>query len=201
MITSDTSAIPFFVLVVRFSLAYFLFPSAVGKLRDMQGFIDGVNEYHIIPLRLTKLFASLLPYGELLLATGLVLGIALSVIGSVVAFLFVCFTIAIVITLLRGHIIDCNCHGSNEKRKISWGAVARNTTLFILATVVAILGQNSMSISEITKSWSQDVFILSQPLSLLLFLVLTTFAVVAVQLIDWSLDVWMRISNLVPHRV
>lgn len=141
-----------------------VFPrSAWGKLGDIGGFARGLAAYQLLPSWAIVPLAWLLPFVELLLALGFLLGLVLPLAGSVAALLLVVFIAAIVINLRRGRVITCNCHGSAQQTPISWGLVARNTLLFALAVLLVVCAPISFTSADMVGVWQAERAIVLSP--------------------------------------
>lgn len=179
------------VLVGRLILGGFLLPSALGKFRDLAGFIQGTIEYQILPERTVRPFAALLPWAELALALMLLLGVALPLAGAATALLLICFIVAVAINLRRGRQIACNCHGVAGTKLISWGTVARNLLLVLLTLPLLSADMGGWS-----TRWRADLTLLSTPAGLIPIVLLLAFGFIIIPLIEWTVDLQMRAAQL-----
>src|SRR5690242_19945467 len=111
MDVSDPSVEVTLILVARLCLGLFFLPSALGKLTNRRGFVQGTLDYQLLPERAARIFAAVLPWVELVLALALILGVALPLAGLATALLLLCFIAAVLANLRRGREIECNCYG------------------------------------------------------------------------------------------
>ena len=188
------------VLVARLCLGFFLFPSALGKLTNQRGFIQGMVDYQILPERTAKVFGLILPWIELGLALALILGIALPIAATVASLLLMSFTAAVTINLQRGHEIMCNCYGIAGTKTISWGTVVRNVLLLLLAAVVVSLAPQNVALAPWLPLWGPDFFSISSIEAAILITLLLLFCFVVIYLSEWAVDIYYRISHLISSK-
>jgi uncharacterized membrane protein YphA (DoxX/SURF4 family) len=184
------------VLVVRLFLGCFFLPSALGKLRDMPGFVRGVLAYQILPERAARVFGWSLPWVELLLASALLAGFALSIAGGLLTLVLLSFIIAVAINLRRGRVIGCNCHGVAGTKAISWGTVARNVVLMLFALVVMLFAPNSVSFDQWLALWRADSRLVLSGTNVIIITLLLAWCGVMVQLIEWSVDIAHQVAHI-----
>ncbi|MBJ7600178.1 MAG: hypothetical protein DLM67_21865 [Candidatus Nephthysia bennettiae] len=136
-----TSSVGMGVLIaIRLCLALFFLTAGIGKLANQRDFLQGTVNYDILPLNASRVLGRLLPWIELAVGLDLLLGIALPIAGLLAATLITAFIAAVVINLKRGRQIQCSGYGIGVAPTISWGTVARNATLMVMALAVAGLG-------------------------------------------------------------
>jgi thiol-disulfide isomerase/thioredoxin/uncharacterized membrane protein YphA (DoxX/SURF4 family) len=128
-----------FVLVLQIALAAILAVAAAGKLMDLPGSRKAVNDFGV-PRQYADPLGTALPFGELLLAALLMVGVT-SRIGAVGAFLlFLAFIAGIGWNLRQGRTPDCHCFGELHSSPAGWHTVIRNGVFALMALVVAIAG-------------------------------------------------------------
>ncbi|HEY2913380.1 MAG TPA: MauE/DoxX family redox-associated membrane protein [Candidatus Angelobacter sp.] len=122
------------ILASRTLVALLLIASGVVKFFELGSFVGTVRAFALLPNWVVPSVARAIPIGESL--TGAVLSLAVVVPYSAARWaalaaigLFVVFTGAVAINLMRGRRnISCGCFGANESR-ISWLLVVRNCVL------------------------------------------------------------------------
>ncbi len=129
---------PHVQLLLRLVLGGLLLLAAVTKLSDRAAFRQAVAEYEVLPKALERRFAALLPWLEATLGMLLLLGLGTVVAASLATPLFLSFTVAIGMNLLRGRHFDCHCFGSVHSDQIGWPALLRSGALVLAALVVAV---------------------------------------------------------------
>lgn len=125
-------------LLLRLTLGGLLCLAAVTKLTDRDAFKTAVSEYRVLPAALERPFAAVLPFIELALGTLLLAGLGTVVAAAVAIPVFLSFSIAIGVNMLRGRNLDCHCFGSVQSEPIGWPAVIRSSALAIAALIVAL---------------------------------------------------------------
>jgi hypothetical protein len=111
--------------------------SAVPKLRHPKGFVLAVLMYRVLPPRLSRSYAMLLPPVELLIALLLVSGTGVRLAAVIAAALLLSFIAAVGLNIKRGRYLDCHCFGRSARRSIGWGLLAKDGVLLGVATVLA----------------------------------------------------------------
>ena len=113
--------------------------SAVPKLRHPRGFVLAVLEYRVLPPRLSRLYARLVPPLEFLVALLLLTGTAVRSAATVMSALLLSFIVAIGINMARGRDLDCHCFGRATPRPIGWRALLQDVVLLSAAMAVIVL--------------------------------------------------------------
>jgi peroxiredoxin len=125
------------------------------KLGDRSGTVQAVLDFGL-PAPLAPLIARMLPVVELLIGLALLLPLGLIWYGAVGALvLLIGFTIAMVLTLVRGRRPDCNCFGQLHSAPISWKTIVRNVILMVLAG--GIIWQGSTYRGFYAADWFTDL--------------------------------------------
>ncbi len=109
--------------------------SAIPKLRHPNGFVLVVLEYRILPPRLGRPFARLVPPLELFIALLLLSGIAVRLAGAVTSLLLLSFIVAIAINMARGRDLDCHCFGKAARRRIGRDTLLQDGALLSLSII------------------------------------------------------------------
>ncbi|MHB8600241.1 MAG: MauE/DoxX family redox-associated membrane protein [Ktedonobacteraceae bacterium] len=132
-------------LFLRLLFGLILLSSGTGKLVHSQQFRQSIQDYHLVPSKLEArlpvsiVLSFVIPIAELLASLGLLSGFWL--VSSVVlaVSLFVVFSGAMAINLLRGrHDLSCHCGGVVGNHLISWWLVVRNV-LFVASLLVVLV--------------------------------------------------------------
>jgi len=182
-------------LVARLGLGAFFLQAAIGKLGNLRSFSHGIVEYHVLPTPVARVAGVLLPWGELGLAVALLLGLAAQVAAAAAALLLMCFIGAVAINLRRGHVIACNCYGIADTSTIGRGTIARNAFLLLFAGAALGDGPRIDGPAWWHPRGSADWLLLSPSTALLLFLLLVG-SVVGIVLLEWTIDMYDRVSQL-----
>lgn len=100
--------------------------SGASKLRSGTFRADLAN-YRLLPGVVVPAAALVLPWLELALGSGLIVGYRPTVLLLGAVFLLIAFTTGMTINLLRGRRINCGCRGA--ERPIGWGLVSSNAAM------------------------------------------------------------------------
>ncbi len=136
-------------LVSRFALATVFVLAGLAKLPRRAEFEAAVRAYGLLPRRLVRPVGALLPPLELAGGLLLGLGIATSVVASLLAAALTVFAAAVALNLARGRTIDCGCFGWIAERRITWLTVARNLLLIVAAAIAAIGGASGLALDQL----------------------------------------------------
>lgn len=129
---------------VRAITATVLLLSGVAKLRDADQFARIVLGYAIVSWPSARIVARTLSPLEVLLAVGIVTGLASPLPELVSALLFATFALALGSNLARGRRdLDCGCFGvgGGAHRGITWWHPLRAVALGAMAVAAATLGR------------------------------------------------------------
>ena len=108
-----------------------------------------VRGYRLVPGRMAKAVALVLPPVELVGGLMLAFGVAVVAVGAVLGSCLVVFVLAVSANLARGRSIDCGCLGSTAARRITWWTVVRNLVLLAATVVVVVDGSRALSLSSL----------------------------------------------------
>lgn len=129
-------------LFIRLFLGVIICSSSFSKIIHLKRFKQAILDYQLIPSSLEKLFLSTLlsfsfPAIELMAGLGLLTGLFLAPSTILTIGLFIVFSIALIINLLRGrNDLSCHCEGALGSHQISWRLVERNIFLVVIASVL-----------------------------------------------------------------
>ncbi len=124
-------------LVFRILLAAVLVLAGISKLKAVANFRAALRQFRILPPFVVDPVSRVLPIAELAVGAGILSGVEPYLFGSVAAALLGLFTLAIVVTLLRGDHLRCSCFGSLAAERLTWLSVARNLVLVFGAFFIA----------------------------------------------------------------
>ena len=106
---TDRLASPWLTVRVQIALGVLFVAAALPKVVDPPGFAHMIYNYRLVPGALVNVMALGMPWLELLVGLGLILGIWTRTSVAVVGALLLVFVAAIGINLARGNAIDCGC--------------------------------------------------------------------------------------------
>jgi len=131
---------PGFALTVRWSLAIVFLLALIHKLKSPVAFRATMKNYHLLPDFLLTPFLYAVIAAELVAVVGLLVNSPLG--SSAAAGLFVVYTLAILINLIRGRRdIDCGCSGPAVRQTLSAWLVVRNAG-FLAAALLTVPASN-----------------------------------------------------------
>ncbi len=124
------------LLAARIALACIFVTAAVGKLRHLTVFEGVLANYRLLPRWAVAPAHVLLPLLEL--SVGLALIIVPRIAALSAALLLSIFAGAMAVNLRRGRTdIDCGCHQSTLRQRLSWTLVGRNAVLVGVSILAA----------------------------------------------------------------
>ena len=125
-------------LLLRLTLGGLLCLAGFTKLADREAFRTAVSEYRVLPSALERPFAASLPLVELTLGVLLLTGLGTVIAASLAVPVFLSFSMAIGVNMVRGRDLDCHCFGSVQSEPIGWPAIIRSSALLVAALIVAM---------------------------------------------------------------
>ena len=131
---------PYLILLIRCLLGLVFVYASYDKILDPGKFARDIANYHIVPFGLENSIAIILPWMELLIGAGIILGIFLD--GSVVlsgSFLIL-FIFMIFQAMMRGFNIECGC-GLKEGEMVGWSKILENI-VFLGASYIVFYSRN-----------------------------------------------------------
>ena len=131
---------PYLILLIRCLLGLVFVYASYDKILDPGKFARDIANYHIVPFDLENSIAIILPWLELLIGAGIILGIFLD--GSVVlsgSFLIL-FIFMIFQAMMRGFNIECGC-GLKEGEMVGWSKILENI-VFLGASYIIFYSRN-----------------------------------------------------------
>lgn len=104
----------YLLLIARLSIAYVFIYAGAEKISDPDAFAISISNYRLLPAWSLNIFAITLPWIEVICGILLLFGVAVKENSAIIFSLLFIFTIAIVISLIRGLSIDCGCFGKGS---------------------------------------------------------------------------------------
>ena len=121
---------PFFIVVVRIALGIIFLIASIDKISDPASFARDISNYHFVPFGLENIIAIVLPWLELFIGLGLILGIMVDGASFISGILLILFIILIFQATIRGFNIDCGC-GLKEGEMVGWQKMFEDLILLI----------------------------------------------------------------------
>jgi len=136
--------------VARFVLAGIFILSAIGKLVEpREEFIALVKSFAVIPDGLAVVYATLLPWVELLTGVMLVLGFYVRWAAVLSLLMLLSFVIAIIFVLIRdGNLDDCGCFGIFSIQELPEALIARDGFFMVLSALLLFGATPKFSIDK-----------------------------------------------------
>ena len=119
---------PILIFIMRLLVGLVFIIASYDKIIDPAQFARDISNYHIIPFGLENLIAIILPWIELFLGLGIVIGIFIDGSSFLSGTLLVLFILLIFQAMLRGFNIECGC-GLKEGEMVGWSKIIENIIL------------------------------------------------------------------------
>ena len=119
---------PFLLYFIRFILGFVFIIASYDKIIDPLQFSRDIANYHIVPFGLENSIAIILPWLELFLGLGLILGIFIDGSSIISGCLLILFNLLVIQAILRGFNIECGC-GLKDGEMVGWSKVIENLFL------------------------------------------------------------------------
>ncbi|MFH0952490.1 MAG: MauE/DoxX family redox-associated membrane protein [Patescibacteria group bacterium] len=125
-------------LIARFLLAGIFIASGLTKLMEpREEFIALVKSFAVLPEPAAVVYATLLPWVELVTGALLLFGLFVRQSAVVVNLMLFSFVIAIAVVFLRdGSLTNCGCFGSFSNQDSAAVLIARDGIFMLLATLL-----------------------------------------------------------------
>jgi uncharacterized membrane protein YphA (DoxX/SURF4 family) len=139
----------YLIFALRIALGGILIVAGVLKAHD--GPISTaitIAGYRILPTAFVGPLGIVLPYFEIMLGAYLVAGIFSRVAGWVAAVQFSMFALAVGSLVVRGISADCGCFGSSIATPPSWGHVAVDVVLALVAVAIALRAPGAFALDR-----------------------------------------------------
>jgi uncharacterized membrane protein YphA (DoxX/SURF4 family) len=125
------------VLVLRVALGLTFIVAGGLKIGHADLFASQIAGFEVLPHALIAPLALLLPFVEVLVGAYLIIGLFTRAAAIAAAMLLAVFDGAIAWAVVRGLHTSCGCFGPADQTTTSWGEVARDAAIVIVAIVIA----------------------------------------------------------------
>ena len=115
----------YLIVTTRIILGAVFLWASFGKILEPGDFARSISNYHIVPFGIENIIALILPWLELLIGMGLILGIMVDGSVQISAILLIMFILMIGQAILRGFNIECGC-GLKEGEMIGLNKILEN---------------------------------------------------------------------------
>lgn len=113
--------------------------AGLAKVTDIQGSINSVDAYDVLPDPVAELVGTLLPWAEIGLAALVLLGLFVRFAGAATAVLTLAFIAGMAQAKARGLAIDCGCFGvSGTGDGVSWWDILRDVPIVLAGVYLAV---------------------------------------------------------------
>ena len=135
----------YLIVIIRIILGSVFLWASFDKIIDPAKFAKSIANYHVLPFGIENIIAILLPWLELFIGSGLILGVMVD--GSIIitSVLLILFNLMIAQAILRGFNIECGC-GLKEGELVGIEKFLEN---FVYLGGAYILYMREMKILEI----------------------------------------------------
>ncbi len=118
----------YLIVVIRIVLGSVFLWASFDKIIDPAKFARSITNYHVFPYGIENTIAIVLPWLELFIGSGLILGVMVD--GSIVitSVLLILFNLMIAQAILRGFNIECGC-GLKEGQLVGIEKILENFVL------------------------------------------------------------------------
>ena len=140
----------YFLLLLRLLLALIFIFAAIEKIAIPENFSASISNYKLLPVELIHILAIIIPWIELISGILLLLGISVKENSTIIIFLLIVFTSAIIISLFRGLNIDCGCFGTTYGAQIGLLKVSENILLIIFGFILVRWGSILLTLTPDT---------------------------------------------------
>jgi len=123
---------PVLGLVLRVYIGGVFITASMYKINYPGEFAETIASYQLVPYWAVNVMALVMPWAELIAGALMVLGVRTKAATTVIAAMLVMFSLAILITLLRGIPIGCGCFTSVED-PLSWKTFWRDILWLIMS--------------------------------------------------------------------
>ncbi len=141
-------------LVLRLGLAAIWLIFGLSKITDLSESVRAVSAYQLFPYGLAVVIGSAQPIIEVLLGVALLVGLAVRLVASISALMFVVYISGIISVWARGLRIDCGCFGNggalaaDQSTMYGWD-ILRDVGFLVLALLVVLWSRSRFSLDSV----------------------------------------------------
>jgi len=134
-----------FYLIIRLLLGAMWVWASLDKIQDPAQFSRDIANYHVMPFGLENLSAIVVPWLELLIGIGLIIGVMVDGAALISFSLMLLFIVLISQAILRGFNIECGC-GLKEGQLVGWEKILENIVFLGASYLVLIRPKNLLEL-------------------------------------------------------
>lgn len=127
----------YILFLMRIILSLVFIFAGIEKIISPAGFSESISNYRLLPSTIIIFSAITLPWVELFTGILLLFGISVKENAAIITALLVVFTLAVIISILRGLSIDCGCFGTALGERVGLLKVTENVLLILFGMVLA----------------------------------------------------------------
>jgi uncharacterized membrane protein YphA (DoxX/SURF4 family) len=116
---------PYLIILIRILLGAIFIYASYDKILDPGKFARDIANYHIVPFGLENIIALIIPWLELLIGIGLIIGVMVDGAALISGGLLALFIVLIAQAILRGFDIECGC-ALKEGQLVGWDKILEN---------------------------------------------------------------------------
>jgi uncharacterized membrane protein YphA (DoxX/SURF4 family) len=136
----------YLTLAGRLIIGFIFVAAATGKIADPEAFAQAILNYKVVSGTSVLVFATILPWMELLAGLGVFFGVATRGSSLILSGTLMIFTVAVASAVMRGLDISCGCFSADPAvGKVGWTRVGEN--LLMLAVAIFLFCSKSTSMS------------------------------------------------------
>ncbi|MFA6571825.1 MAG: MauE/DoxX family redox-associated membrane protein [Bacteroidota bacterium] len=139
----------YLVLVLRLVLGVIFILAGVSKIGDPANFAKSITNYAMMPDFIINIMALTLPWIELIVGIFLMLGIRLKASASLSIAMYIVFTIAITVALLKGLNFNCGCHSKITTENVSLKKIIENIFLLLASFLVFFFPSDKFTLERV----------------------------------------------------
>ena len=117
---------PYLILIMRLLIGIIFIYASYEKIINPAKFARDIANYHVVPYGLENTVAIVLPWLELFIGIGIIIGVLVKANVLIAGGLLALFILMISQAILRGFNIDCGC-GLKENELVGWSKIIENT--------------------------------------------------------------------------
>lgn len=125
------------LITLRVLLGVLFIYASYDKILNPHHFAISIRAYKIIPVEFSNVFALMLAWSEMIAGVLIVVGIFTKQAASAIFIMLAMFISAIVISMVRGLVIDCGCFKSDGGHTVDFSLLIRDI-FFLLAAYLII---------------------------------------------------------------
>ena len=142
-------------IISRLALGIIFLIACSDKLIHPRWFVEILENYKLLPKGLLPFFAITLPWVELMVGILLLLGVFVEATAIISTGLLLVFFSAILITIIRGMVIECGCFGILEgEDALGWHTLFRDMFFLIFSIQLMFRYKPGFSLDKVLKKRS-----------------------------------------------